>query len=126
MAKVINIRKPVIDIEFKDDNGNLVAEFEFDKSDDAAQRILDTQNEMLAELVKAENDDDYSLKKLGDTMRKIMDNLLHEGAYDTLYEISPSWEIMLYYFIEICKAISEETNSNLSEMNTAIEKYINK
>lgn len=123
MAKVINIRKPYIDIVFKDDDGAVVAEFKFDKTDDANQRILDVQNGILKSLGKAENDPNYTFDKLKEELRKALDSLIGEGAFDQLYELSGSWEIMLHYFVEICVAISEETHSNLNEMNAAIAKY---
>lgn len=124
MAKEILIKKPFIDIDFKDDDGELIASFKFDKSDNASQRILDTQNEILKELALAETDDEYTFNDLKDSMRKTMDNLLTEGAFDTLYKISPSWEIMLYYIVQICKVVADETNTNFNQMDDALAKYV--
>lgn len=126
MAKVINIRKPHIDIEFKDDEGNVVLAFKFDKSDDAQQRILDVQNEVMASLSKAELDEEYTIKKLNKDIERAFDSLLGEGSFNKLYELSPSWEIMIYYFVEICGAIAEETHTSFDEMNVALEKYASK
>ena len=124
MAKEIIIKKPFIDIDFKDDDGELIASFKFDKSDNASQRILDTQNEILKELALAETDDEYTFNDLKDSMRKTMDNLLTEGAFDTLYKVSPSWEIMLYYIVQICKVVADETNTNFNQMDDALAKYV--
>ena len=126
MAKQITIKKAYVPIDFVDDDGNIIESFRFDKSDDAAQRIIDVQNSVSASFAKAENDEDYSLDKLHVDLGKAVDSLLGEGSYEKLYDMSPSWEIMLHYFVAICTSIAEETNTNLSEMNNAIDKYTKK
>ena len=126
MVKAIKIKKAVLEIPFVDDDGNEIVKFEFDKSDDSAERVARVKEELMESVAKAENDENYNLDKLSVDMKKAFDSLLGEGAYDKLYELSPSWEIMIFYFIQVCQAIGESTTSGLDEMNEAIEKYSNK
>lgn len=126
MAKTLNIQveSTFIPIDFTDEDGNVLASFRFDKSDDAQLRIVEAQNKLLKSVGLADSDSNYSLDNLKDDLEKALDTLLEPGSFKKLYSISPSWEIILFYMMKIFEVVAEQTHNNFSGLNNSLAKYL--
>lgn len=124
MAKVINIKSTVVKVPFVDDEGNTRLELSFDKKDITEQKITDLQNEMLKNVALMSNQEEKNdFEQLKTVMTTVIDSIFGEGSFDKLYELSPSWSIVLHYFIEMIELIKTETENELSEIQSALSKY---
>lgn len=131
MSNVIRIKTKedtVLKIPFVDEEGNIVLEFEFQKDDNSLQRLTDATNDSMARLAKAQskldNGEDYSHTSLSKDLIQIIDNLVGEGSGQQLYDKTPSQEIMLYYFVEICRVIASNVQGNTTDLEKAISKFV--
>lgn len=126
MAKTLNIQveSTFIPIDFTDEDGNVLASFRFDKSDDAQLRIVEAQNKLLKSVGLADSDSNYSLDNLKDDLEEALDTLLEPGSFKKLYSISPSWEIILFYMVKIFEVVAEQTHNNFSGVNNSLAKYL--
>lgn len=127
MAIVIQTKKPEVPIEFKDDQGKIIETFIFDKSDDAAKVIVQVENKVLKAIALGElKGDAYSTDDLLNDIKPLVNQMLGEDAFDRLYKLAGSWEIFMYYYVQICAGIREETNSNFGTMESLLNDYLNK
>lgn len=125
MVKAINIKSTVVKVPFVDDEGNTKLELSFDKKDITEQKITDLQNEMLKNVALMSNQEEKNdFEQLKTVMTTVIDGIFGEGSFDKLYELSPSWSIVLHYFIEMIELIKTETENELSEMQSALNKYV--
>lgn len=125
MVKAINIKSTVVKVPFVDDEGNTRLELSFDKKDITEQKITDLQNEMLKNVALMSNQEEKNdFEQLKTVMTTVIDSIFGEGSFDKLYELSPSWSIVLHYFIEMIELIKTETENELSEMQSALNKYL--
>lgn len=125
MVKAINIKSTVVKVPFVDDEGNTRLELSFDKKDITEQKITDLQNEMLKNVALMSNQEEKNdFEQLKTVMTTVIDGIFGEGSFDKLYELSPSWSIVLHYFIEMIELIKTETENELSEMQSALNKYL--
>lgn len=125
MVKAINIKSTVVKVPFVDDEGNTKLELSFDKKDITEQKITDLQNEMLKNVALMSNQEEKNdFEQLKTVMTTVIDSIFGEGSFDKLYELSPSWSIVLHYFIEMIELIKTETENELSEMQSALNKYV--
>lgn len=125
MVKAINIKSTVVKVPFVDDEGNTRLELSFDKKDITEQKITDLQNEMLKNVALMSNQEEKNdFEQLKTVMTTVIDSIFGEGSFDKLYELSPSWSIVLHYFIEMIELIKTETENELSEMQSALNKYV--
>lgn len=99
MAIKIQTEKPVIPIEIGDLN------FEFEVTDENIRRFYDSYDEVKKELEKVTGDDFESTKQV---IAKAFDYILGEGAFNKIYEVSPSLIIITKYFWSIVEGLEEE------------------
>lgn len=127
MSKVIYIKKPTVNIDFKTEDGELVESFEFDKTDDNIKSLITIQNKFFKRIGQLEaSKKEFGVKELLKEMNVLIDEMLGEGAYDRLYELAGSWDLLIYYFVHICNAIAEETHANImGDMDKLLSKYTN-
>jgi len=99
MAIKIQTEKPVIPIEL----GEL--KFEFELTDENIKRFYDTQDEIRKEFEEMNGDDLESTKEI---VKKAFDYILGDGAFDKIYEVSPSIIIVVKYFQQIVEGLEVE------------------
>lgn len=118
MARVINFtRNTIVPIEFKDQNGELIETFEFDKSDEGMAKLNDTQNKMLAVISHSENKpEEFTSERLLIEMKPIVDEMFGENAGERLHKMAGNWETFLNCFVTMCVEVRMEINQ--SELNT--------
>lgn len=103
--KPIKLRKNQIHIPFVDDDDNVVAEFWVDKSDEGIEKL----NKMLDEVNRlAGKTSEDNLDEMKAFIKKCVDAILGEGAFDTLYTFNPSLEIVALYFVQVAMGIQNE------------------
>ena len=118
MARVINFtRNTIVPIEFKDQNGDLIEKFEFDKSDEGMAKLNDTQNKMLAVIAQSESKpEEFTSEQLLSEMKPIVDEMFGENAGERLHKMAGNWETFLNCFVTMCVEVRMEINQ--SELNT--------
>lgn len=121
MARKIRIQKNYIPIEFEDENGEIVLELKFDKSDDAIDRLY-KQDEVIKELVSKVDESNNEMEETKNFVSKCFDGVLGEGSFDKVYDFNPSCLIILQYFITAVMMIREELDD--FEGAEAIEHYL--
>lgn len=99
MAIKIQTEKPVIPIEIG------VVKLEFEISDENIERLYNSQEVYKNELQKIEGEDLESARL---AVKKALDFFLGEGAFDKIYEVSPSIILVTKYFWQIVEGLEEE------------------
>lgn len=123
MAIKINTQTTEIPVVF----GNL--EFTFNVSDESIknfrEKALKVQKE-LESLAENENDDDKVLEKAKEVLKRGFDLMLGEGAFEKIYELSPSVMICAQYFVQLAEGLEQELQKRgLSKTQEELaEKYI--
>lgn len=104
MAIKIQTQKPEIPIEI----GNL--KFSFDVSDESVKAFREQGIKLQKELeqIEAGLNDDSALDATKDALRRGFDLFLGEGAFDKIYELSPSIMIVADYFVRLSEGIERE------------------
>lgn len=94
----------------------------FDMSDDNIDNLFKTQETFEKEIAQIDNEDIESLKEM---LRKTYDLILGEGAFDKVYELSPSVVILTRYFWAIFEGIVEEVEKRAGQSKMQkVEKYL--
>ena len=104
MAIRIEEQKPEIPVEI----GKL--KFTFKVTDEA---ILNFRKESLRlkeelEKIQAAEDDEANVEKVRELLRQGFDAFLGEGAFEKIYEMSPSVMVISRYFTQLVLGISDE------------------
>lgn len=115
MKNVINIKKPVIEFDFVDEAGVVIERFEFDRSDEAAEKFPEVRDRALKRIATIDIEGKINRDSLKDFLNLTIDDLLGAGTFAKLYALSPSIEIVVSYFIDICISISEELSSTSTD-----------
>lgn len=106
MAIKIQTQKPVIPIEIGPHN------FEFDVSDESIKNLrkeaLKAQKEFHS--ISVNEDDDKALEQAREVLERAYDLFFGKGAFEKIYELSPSIMICMQYFVEIVEGIETELN----------------
>lgn len=122
MAIKIQTEKPSIPIEI----GNL--KFEFDVSDESIKKFREDGIKIQKELANIEVDenDEIALEQTKDALRRGYEVLLGKGAFEKIYELSPSVVICMQYLAQIGNGIEQELNKmGLSQsQKQKAQKYI--
>lgn len=121
MARKIRIQKNYIPIEFEDDNGEVVLELRFDKSDEAIDRLY-KQDEVIKELVEKVDETNNEMEETKKFVEQCFDGVFGKGAFKKVYAINPSCLIILQYFIQSVMVIREELDD--FEGAEAIQQYL--
>lgn len=106
--KPIQLKKTVIDIPFVNSSGEEVLMLHFDRSQENIEKFDDVFKELSDKIEQLEKQDDVTWREAEDFVRSAMDSTLGEGAYDKVFEISPSINLVTTYFYQIAIGIKEE------------------
>lgn len=117
MAIKIQTKTPTIPIEI----GDLT--LEFDMTDENIDRLIKGQQETQKELKDIKTDDVDSMKEV---MKKAIDFILGDGAFEKIYNISPSVIIVADYYWSIIEGLQEEiTKKAGNTQQDKVQKYLN-
>lgn len=104
MAIKIQTQKPEIPVEIGD------LKFTFDVSDESIKQFreeaLKAQKEFHS--IDIDEDDDMALEKAKEVIKRGYETILGKGAFEKIYELSPSVMICMQYFVQIVQGIEEE------------------
>lgn len=113
--KPILLKSNKIEIPFQDANGNVVLTLWFDKGDEPLKRIekefekLKETEEFLESKEPVSVDDTF--EKAKQSIKQAADSLFGDGAFEKLYELNPSVNIVAHYIYQIAIGIKEELES---------------
>lgn len=108
-------------------------ELEFKADDDSLNLIMDAVekfNEKGDKLDKKIKDEELDYKEefevTKDFARESIDYLLGEGAFDKMYEQTPSLKLVIKYFLEIAESLKVELEAQGidTDQNEKMKKYI--
>lgn len=103
-------------------------EFEFDTSDESIKNFDKSATEVMKELdkIKVDQEDETSVEAVKDVLKRGFDLFLGDGAFDKIYEVSPSVVIVMQYFEQVAEGITEELNKmNLIQTSEEkVQKYL--
>ena len=103
MAIRIQTEKPVIPIELGD------LKFEFDVSDESVKKFREDATKVQKELTNITvEDEDKALELTKDVLKRGYDLILGEGAFEKVYNLSPSVLITMKYLEQIVEGIAAE------------------
>ena len=116
----IQLETPAIPVEI----GKL--KFEFDTSDESIQNFHKTGLSFKEELETVEFTEGNELEKAKDILRRGFDLMLGEGAFEKIYQQTPSVLSVTKYFVQLSGSISEQLNKmGLSEtQQQKAQKYV--
>lgn len=117
----IQTEKPSIPIDF----GAL--KFEFDTTDESVKRFYDGIEIMQAELAAIEPQEGNEIEAAKEALKKGYDYMLGEGAFEKIYEQTPSVMKLVGYFQQLSESIAEKlSNMGLSQsQKQKVDKYLN-
>lgn len=106
MAVKIQTEKPVIPIEI----GKL--KFEFDISDESIKSFREEALKAEKEFhsISVNEEDEKALEQARNVLKRAYDLFFGEGAFEKIYELSPSVMICMNYFVQIVEGIESELN----------------
>lgn len=116
--KPIRIQKNYVKIPFEDEEGNIVAEFKFDKTDAGIKKIYEN-SEKLSAILDEEVTDENEL----DFLESAIDGTFEVGTFKKLYELNPSKMIVAIYYFQMCLGVKEELEKDAIS-DKQIEKYL--
>lgn len=103
MAIRIQTEKPVIPIELGD------LKFEFDVSDESVKKFREDATKVQKELTNITvEDEDKALELTKGVLKRGYDLILGEGAFEKVYNLSPSVLITMKYLEQIVEGIAAE------------------
>lgn len=125
MAIKIEEKKPEIPVEI----GPL--KFAFVLTDESVLRFRKKGEEIQRELEKVElleEDDEKALEKLKDALHRGFDFFLGDGAFEKIYELTPSVLYLKDYFLQLVDGLYDEIEAQgaFEAVRERAEKYIRK
>jgi len=126
MAIRIEEKKAEIPVEI----GEL--KFSFKVTDDA---VLDFRKNSLAVMeelkglqIKPDEEDETILEKVKEVLQKGFDTILGEGAFEKIYDMTPSVFLLMRYFEQLAAGLAEELKNMgaLEVLNQRAENYLRK
>lgn len=119
MAIKIQTKKTEIPVEIGD------LEFAFDTSDESIKKFrkeaLKVQEEFHS--IGADVDSDTAVEEAKKALKRGFDMMLGEGAFEKVYDLSPSVMTCMQYFIQLAEGIEQELqNMGLSESQAELAK----
>lgn len=120
MAIRIEEQKPEIPVEI----GEL--KFSFKVTDEAVLEFRKNALEVAKKLnsIELKEDEEEALKATQDALRHGFDAILGEGAYNKLYEMTPSVVFLMRYFEQLAAGLSDELKA--LGLSNAIDKRAKK
>jgi len=126
MAIRIEEKKAEIPVEI----GEL--KFSFKVTDDA---VLDFRKNSLAVMeelkglqIKPDEEDETIMEKVKEVLQKGFDTILGEGAFEKIYDMTPSVFLLMRYFEQLAAGLAEELKNMgaLEVLNQRAENYLQK
>ncbi|MFS8535966.1 MAG: hypothetical protein FWJ65_12500 [Limnochordales bacterium] len=126
MAIRIEEKKAEIPVEI----GEL--KFSFKVTDDA---VLDFRKNSLAVMeelkglqIKPDEEDETIMEKVKEVLQKGFDTILGEGAFEKIYDMTPSVFLLMRYFEQLAAGLAEELKNMgaLEVLNQRAENYLRK
>jgi len=126
MAIRIEEKKAEIPVEI----GEL--KFSFKVTDDA---VLDFRKNSLAVMeelkglqIKPDEEDETIMEKVKEVLQKGFDTILGEGAFEKIYDMTPSVFLLMRYFEQLATGLAEELKNMgaLEVLNQRAENYLRK
>lgn len=108
MAIKIEEKKPEIPVEI----GPL--KFSFPVTDESILKFRKDVTEIQRELEKVEQiegDDENAVEQVKDVLRRGFDLVLGDGAFEKLYDMTPSVPYLMNYFVQLGEGLHEELQS---------------
>jgi len=104
MAIVIQEKKPEIPVEI----GKL--KFKFLVTDESVKdfRIKRTHTKQELETMKIDEDDERAIEQIKEVLQKGFDLMLGKGAFEQIYEMTPSVMYLTGYFVQLSNGLHEE------------------
>ena len=119
MAIKIEKKQTEIPIEIGD------LKFAFDVTDESIKNFRENAIKIQMELEGLENKEDENLELSKDILRKGFDLMLGEGAFEKIYQMTPSIPYLLNYFIQLVDGLTEEIN-DIGAIQERANKYLRK
>ncbi|WP_077616881.1 hypothetical protein [Caenibacillus caldisaponilyticus] len=118
MAIKIEKKQTEIPIEIGD------LKFAFDVTDESIQRFRENAIKIQQEL-EVINDEEEDFNKTKDILKKGFDVILGDGAFERVYQMTPSIPYLLNYFIQLVDGLTEELN-DIGAFQERANKYLRK
>lgn len=124
MTIKIQTKKPSIPIEIGD------LKFEFQASDESIltfrEEGLKAQKEFHS--ITLEEEDEKAVEQAKSILKRAFDLILGDGAFEKIYELSPSVIICMHYFTQITQGIEEELRKRgfAESVQEKAKKYLKK
>jgi len=123
MAIKIQTQQTGIPVELGD------LKFSFDVSDESIAKFRDNAKKIQKELGEIEeiNDDEAATVMAKEVLRKGFNLTLGAGAFERIYEQTPSIMIVMQYFIQVSEGISEELDklTKGGAQKEKVDRYLN-
>jgi len=106
--------------------------FSFKVTDDA---VLDFRKNSLAVMedlkglqIKPDEEDETIMEKVKEVLQKGFDTILGEGAFEKIYDMTPSVFLLMRYFEQLAAGLAEELKNMgaLEVLNQRAENYLRK
>jgi len=98
--------------------------FAFDVTDESIQRFRENAIKIQQEL-EAIDDEEEDFNKAKDILRKGFDVILGDGAFEEVYQMTPSIPYLLNYFVQLVDGLTEELN-DIGAFQERANKYLRK
>ena len=118
MAIKIEKKQTEIPIEIGD------LKFAFDVTDESIQRFRENAIKIQQEL-EVIDDEEEDFNKAKDILKKGFDVILGDGAFERVYQMTPSIPYLLNYFIQLVDGLTEEIN-DIGAIQERANKYLRK
>lgn len=126
MAIRIEEKKAEIPVEI----GEL--KFSFKVTDDAVLNFRKNSLAVMEELkglqIKPDEEDETIMEKVKEVLQKGFDTILGEGAFEKIYDMTPSVFLLMRYFEQLAAGLAEELKNMgaLEVLNQRAENYLRK
>jgi len=98
--------------------------FAFDVTDESIQRFRENAIKIQQEL-EVIDDEEEDFNKAKDILKKGFDVILGDGAFERVYQMTPSIPYLLNYFIQLVDGLTEEIN-DIGAIQERANKYLRK
>ena len=108
--KPIQLRKNILDIVFNDDKGNEAFVLHFDRTDKNIERLKKFDDEF-KKIAENFDENKATFEETKQFMRTITDGMIEDGAFDRIYSVTPSLQLVMVYLVQIVAGIKEEVEA---------------
>lgn len=102
-------------------------EFTFETSDQSVKKFRQNAIDIQKELNEIKIDDEENwLETSKDVLRRGYDLLLGDGAFEKVYEVTPSVMVTMQYFTQVVEGLTNELNALGYNNADKVKKYLSK